>query len=181
MTDYFHPSPSGNTAYIRESGTIAKIIKKNGSFRVIKTNKPPINDTIALTAKPGGSPGSVTSWTLSYDSSATTTDDSLDRSDTALPASNPTIHIHDTDLLSILVLPKTFSNAGDTETLVLTADASSHPYELIAVGSVVNNPEDSGVIKWNPGVGNTGTFFYRWEGSSVSAAVGGTINVTSTP
>lgn len=178
MPNYYSPSPSGNTTDIRESGTIVKIIKKNG-FKVIKTNKPTISATISVTALPGGSPGDCTSWTVDYIDSETTTDDSLDRSNTALPDLEPTIFIHDTDIISFSVLPKQFSNAGETFRLVLTADASTHPYVPLQVGSVVNNPEDSGVIKWNPGVGNTGNFFYRYQDNS--AAIGGTINVTSTP
>ena len=128
---------------------------------------------------PAGGPGSVTSWTLDYIDAETTTSNSLDRSGTPLPALNPIIHIHDTDIISLFVKPKTFSNAGDVATLVFTADASSYPYSGIQSGSIVNNPEDSGVIKWNPGVGNTGNFFYRWNDSA--SAVGGTINVTPTP
>lgn len=180
MADYYFPSPSGNTTDIRESGTIVKIIKKNSKFKVIKTNKPTIGDTISLTATPVGSPNSVTQWSLSYNNSETTTDDNLDRSDTSLPDTNATINIYDTDLLSILVLPKTFSNAGEVANLILTSNASSHPYQSLSVGSVVNNPENSGVIKWNPGVGNTGTFFYRWKDSLGVSSAGGTINVTST-
>ncbi len=164
------------------TGVLAEVIKKDGKFKVIKTNKPPLSATISLTAVPAGTPAGSTrvqSWTLDYINAETTTSNSLDRSGTALPATDPTIYIHDTDIISLFVKPKTFSNTGDVFTLVLTADASSPPYTGIQSGSIVNNPEDSGVIKWNPGVGNTGNFFYRWNDGT--SAVGGTINVTPTP
>tara|TARA_R100000005_G_C4999191_1_gene205892 strand:+ start:1800 stop:2360 length:561 start_codon:yes stop_codon:yes gene_type:complete len=186
MPNYQPASPSGNTTKITTfpmlsgaTGVLAEVIKKDGKFRVIKTNKPPLSATISLTAVPAGSKGVVTQWTLDYIDAETTTSNSLDRSGTPLPALNPVIYIHDTDIISLFVKPKTFSDAGDVATLVLTADASSYPYSGIQSGSIVNNPEDSGVIKWNPGVGNTGNFFYRWNGDA--SAVGGTINVTPTP
>jgi hypothetical protein len=185
MPNYQPASPSGNTTKITPyafpwgTGAITKVIQKNGAFRVIKTNKPELSKTISLTALPGGSLGTVSQWTLDYIDSETTTSNSLDRSGTPLPALNPTIYIHDTDIISLFVQPKTFSNTGDTMSLILTADATSYPYTGVLSGSVVNNPEDSGVIKWNPGVGNTGNFFYRWNDPSVS--VGGTINVSPTP
>lgn len=180
MPDFYSPSPSGNFTDVRQSGTIIKVIKKNNNtFKVFKTNKPTISATISLTATPGGGPGTVTSWTVDYIDSETTTNDSLDRSDTALPGLNSNIYIFDTDIVSFFVKPKISSNAGDTFPLFITPNAASYPYSPVEVGSIENNGQTSGLLQWNPGVGNTGVFAYRWKDSS--NAVGGSIHVTSTP
>ncbi len=179
MVNFFSPSPTGITTDIAQSGTGVQIIKRNGNFKLLKTNKPTISATIALTALPFGSVGTVSSWQMSYKNDETTTNDNLDRADTSLPATNPNISIYDTDIISFDVGAKTFTNLGARFTLFLTPDNSVFPYSGIQVGTLLNNVINSGIIKWNPGVGNTGTYYYRWQDSS--AAIGGSINVISTP
>jgi hypothetical protein len=179
MVNFFSPSPTGMTTDIAQSGTSVKIIKRNGNFKLLKTNKPTISATIALTALPYGSKGQVSQWQISYKNDDTTTNDNLDRVDTSLPNLNPNISIYDTDIISFEVVAKSISDAGDRELLFLTDNDSVFPYSGIQVGTLLNNATNSGVIKWNPGVGNTGTYYYRWQNSS--NAIGGSINVILTP
>ena len=56
MVNFFSPAPSGVTTDIAESGVSVKLIKRNGQFKLLKTNKSPISATIALIATPFGQP-----------------------------------------------------------------------------------------------------------------------------
>ena len=180
MVNFFSPAPSGVTTDIAESGVSVKLIKRNGQFKLLKTNKSSISATIALIAVPYGNPaGTVSSWNLAYDSSKTTTDDSLDRTDTSLPVANPNITIFDTDVISFDIQAKLSYNPGDRETFFLTDNNSVFPYIGIQVGTVVNNSANSGLVQFHPGVGNTGTYYYVWKDSATP--YGGQINVISTP
>tara|TARA_A100001201_G_scaffold111131_1_gene95048 strand:+ start:121 stop:663 length:543 start_codon:yes stop_codon:yes gene_type:complete len=180
MVNFFSPAPSGVTTDIAESGVSVKLIKRNGQFKLLKTNKSSISATIALIATPFGQPTTIlTDWNLAYDSSKTTTDDGLDRVDTSLPASSPNITIFDTDVISFDIQAKLSHNPGDRHLFFLTDNNSVFPYSDIRVGTVINNGANSGLVQFHPGVGNTGTYYYVRQDDSTPR--GGQINVISTP
>ena len=45
MVNFFSPAPSGVTTDIAESGVSVKLIKRNGQFKLLETNKASISDT----------------------------------------------------------------------------------------------------------------------------------------
>ena len=95
-----------------------------------------------------------------------------DRASNFVSASDPTITIRDTDVLVFDV----------------NVDAPSKPFSLslTETGTIVvpekhtllNNAIDSGLVKFYPGIGNTGTYYYR---ATNDTNFKGTINVTGNP
>jgi hypothetical protein len=95
-----------------------------------------------------------------------------DRSTTYSSASDPTLTIRDTDVLVFDVdtdSPSKLFNISLTETGTI-AVPTKH--------TLLNNNVDSGVVKFYPGVGNTGTYYYR---ASNDSNFKGVINVTGNP
>ena len=134
------------------SGYVARY---SGESHVSNIQKPFITNTYTFTVGQ-----SVFSYLLT----------GTDRVSNFVSSSDPTLTINDTDIIEFDV----------------DADSPSKPFAIstTSAGSIVaptqhtlvNNSVDSGVVKWYPGAGNTGTFYYR---ATNDASFKGTINVTA--
>ena len=103
-----------------------------------------------------------------------------DKNNTHSAASDPTITMNDSDILAFTInadSPSKPLSISTTETGTIVPPTNH---------TLLNNSIDSGVLKWYPGVGNTGTFFYRatndtnFKGTiTVSAGNSGGMSLTS--
>ena len=165
MVDFFAYSDGDHSLFSASSGTIVKVYKDNGDFKIIKTNKPNVYGTVALTATPYNP--------LYYEIDYIDGSDE-DRAGALLPSANPTITIYDTDILRIDVSPDAVS--AEYRMALYLNDQTT----LVTENSISNNITGNGTIRWYPGAGNTGTFYYLYY-DSVSSPFGGQINVIATP
>lgn len=165
MADNYPISDGDYIVFTAQSGTSVKIYKDGPSFKLLKTNYPPVSGIISLTAKP---------YPPLYYLVNQTEDSDPDRAGQLFPTTNPTITIYDTDILKISVL---LSDASQSYPIVITTNTNL-PLNPVRVGTILNNNTGSGIIRWYPGVGNTGVFHYLYA-NSVTTPFGGTINVIS--
>jgi len=167
MADSFPVSDGDYNILSADSGNLVKVYRDNNSFRILKTNLPSVYGTISVTAQPYPSIYYAISLNAGSDP---------DRNGQLFPSSNPTITIYDTDILTINVIP----DPGGTPYPLAITNNTSQPFEAVTVGSVSNNITGNGTIRWYPGAGNTGTFYYLYY-FATSATFGGVITVEPTP
>lgn len=174
MTNYFPPEPDGNQIYTAESGTVVKVRKEGSNYKIAKLPKP-TTGIISLTATPNQQIGYEVYYEYT-DSTRLRNDVESPSPSEILPSTNPSLEIYDTDILSIRVDLKD----GNSYPLTISTN-STYPLSGIAIGTLLNNGATSGeYIKWYPGVGVSGTFWYVFS-DSPQFTMGGTITVIPTP
>lgn len=171
MADFYSIENETYKTAVANSGEVVKVLKNGGQYKITKTNLPPVAGIINLTAVP-----SNFYYTINYDSESDPLRDDFQGS---LPGFNPTLEIYDTDIISIKV--NTNPAEGNLSRPMIFSTNTTYPYSGINVGTVKNNNATSGeILKWYPGVGNTGTYYYRWSETDINT-IGGTITVVPTP
>jgi hypothetical protein len=172
MVDFYPTENETHKTPVANSGEVVKVFKKNGQFKITKTNLPSVAGIINLTATP-----TTFGYNISYDSPS---DPLRDQFQGSLPTINPTLEIYDTDILKIKVNVN-FANNPDLSRPMIFCTNTDYPYSGIEVGTLKNNIATSGeIVVWYPGVGNTGTYYYRWSETETNP-IGGTITVVPTP